>query len=531
MLSFISEVNPAKEIAHCIAALNLDIQKLNRLIASYNEPEEDQASYLILVQIVNHLNQMQDKYKPIDLERSAFKRSRDELSNALQTEFSEYHLVDNREQQVNYLASLITDAPQKQIKQLFSNLLMGKSSDEILGMTIQFVEARDKSLFFNATRNCSHGTALDPEMKEPPLSLRVDEMDACSSTTLVSLQNSSFNKYLVPVSGQRQQLIKKEDKLTLQTLSISPSFLRLLDSHSSEKETKHPIIKALIIYIQMAKILINLAEQRNSQGESYIFPNMQNSSWGYCNYELLITDASSIVFCDEDDLLNLSSKHIFAEGFQPPEAHNPKVAVSAAPIHAYILGKNLYQFLTQKQPGKELDFKQPIFQNKAGRVMQTLIQGLVQEEPQRLSVANALKVMEDLDRRLKSTVLLKEIRTYAIKKTGLRGDKLMNAFYTEKKAALAAQEADLGAMHHELDVILEGQKDTARLLKNIDKASNSLSIFARGKRKNLGDIKEELLNTPIEERSAKSIEYLNNGLKLVESKVNTSLLTRMPSNS
>lgn len=112
----------------------------------------------------------------------------------------------------------------------------------------------------------------------------------------------------------------------------------------------------------------------------------------------------------------------------PPELRIPgmniingqsdKIECSPEKVHAYMLGKNIYQYLTQtqlreffipnaqgkknnlcqvKDNGSTLDFSNPIFSSPAGQAYRSLIESLVCEEPEkRISLAQAQTMLDKI---------------------------------------------------------------------------------------------------------------------------------------
>lgn len=155
---------------------------------------------------------------------------------------------------------------------------------------------------------------------------------------------------------------------------------------------------AVIIYRQMADTLekIRLA--------GCAFTDMKNTNWLIDEKNAIrIADTKSLVFT-EDGNVNNQRGIIHTVGLSAPE-YREQSFFSADKMHSFILGKNLYQYLTggsdyefeHRDSADELNFNSPVFQRGDGIKLKNLITGMVQEQPnQRISVADALKELNNI---------------------------------------------------------------------------------------------------------------------------------------
>ena len=141
--------------------------------------------------------------------------------------------------------------------------------------------------------------------------------------------------------------------------------------------------------------------------------------------------------------------------------------------HAYILGKNLYQFLTgcgeRYLKENEFFFHQPVFATEEGALLKQLIEQLIQPDPkQRISLEDALLTLTKLNQQInlvtteniqtinlnqlkqECIALVDEIAQYAVEDNDSQMD-----FYQIRKLSieLLSTEAGLSSLKQELEEI------------------------------------------------------------------------------
>ncbi len=153
---------------------------------------------------------------------------------------------------------------------------------------------------------------------------------------------------------------------------------------------------AIDIYTQMAEILGAM------QANGCIFPDMKNSNWLIDEAgNLKISDTKSLLFTDSQGKLDKTDAEqsnwncgrvANTTYMNPPELWGNKP--SADKLHAYMLGKNLYQYLVRCSwralNTPQLNFNLPVFQGPRGEALKVLIQDLLNRDPKaRPSITDA----------------------------------------------------------------------------------------------------------------------------------------------
>ena len=244
--------------------------------------------------------------------------------------------------------------------------------------------------------------------------VRVDDRLGGAREMDTFLRTSNLKDIVTPIEAARSVTFNGQTK-TLLITSVCPGGTP--EAHSKRCLTIEDRLKgALDIYSQMATLLLRIDQ------EDILFPDAKNSNW-LLNAEgkLLISDTKSLVFSDEGyhdyDCMYEKNKWIFGSvprlittwTHNPPEINNQRFDVDT--MHSFILGKNMYQYLTQctndellnKQNADSLDFTKPIFKTREGLALKTLIKKLVVYNPShRILVSTAVNELNHLKNHLMS---------------------------------------------------------------------------------------------------------------------------------
>lgn len=202
--------------------------------------------------------------------------------------------------------------------------------------------------------------------------------------------------------------------------------------HNAKRLPEEIITKSLYYFKQMATILLDM------QSKGVAFPDAKNTNWLIDeNDALKIADTKSFVSCNETTALidytamkNKWTGLIYSRHLCPVEFDSADTTpFSADKMGAYILGKNLYQFLTscsseeindeqattpivRKDSFQNGDFNHPIFQSIEGKKLKILIQKMVKPNPEnRIPLTEALRELNLMSLMQECKALYKEIET------------------------------------------------------------------------------------------------------------------------
>lgn len=225
---------------------------------------------------------------------------------------------------------------------------------------------------------------------------------------------------------------------------------------------KDKLSSATRVYRQMAVILCDV------QNSNAAFPDLKNTNWLVDEKGVIkIADTKSFVpakdgFIDKKDPGFKWFRTIETPSLAPPE-QNLSGRIEVEPLHAYILGRNMYHYMTgniikdspKKHDASQYDFPEPLFQGVYGQGMKQLIKALVKPNPKdRMKVSKALEILQELELdqlrdeagRLIKLYYRGDEKSQQLSKVYKNNDiKFVNQFVTE---------------YHE---IIEGQKDRIKL--------------------------------------------------------------------
>lgn len=555
-LSFVSTLNPIcnsnKGLVDFINQVNEDIQNINRLIQSYNETQNDQESVDTLKNILLYKQFIENKYsdKFVSMCPEFSTEIHSKLFSNLKAEFAKYNIFslweisDTSATTKNEFAEILTDMEPEKVNHLIDMLSRGAFFD-INKLTKlyaplenpkfdHFIKNTDIS-FLGGTN--SKNFKLFPKNDNPPYVLKIENRMGNPKQPVINLmRNSSVKDTFLQEEAIRAgtlSISRYRETRTLSVISFCPQGNLITHSKKHGSDDMARIKSALQMYKQMINVLINLSQ------EGYAFPDMKNTNWLVDENGLLaISDNKSLVpSIDNTITKNMANSLLRTSYLSPPEIltllmQPQKNFILLDKMHAYMLGKNLYQYVTGCGDEKlyeitnesQYDFIYPIFQTNEGTELQKLIASLVQDEPEaRLSLEEAemqLSRIESLIQQKEEVLTLinrlKEENIHLlnqIEKCSFGdNDEYMNTFVYEKikliNTYLNAEE--LEKLKINLETILQDQQATESVrstLHNLRIKAGCMSKFHNKANK----IELKMCNTPVEERG--SIMNIDSQLK------------------
>lgn len=202
--------------------------------------------------------------------------------------------------------------------------------------------------------------------------------------------NTALEKNFPKNSNGRQVSFNNQDA-TPTTCYIFETELQRggdIQSYSNQKNSQELVNQSPYIFGQMADILMQM-EQSN-----IAFPDAKNSNW-------LINEQDRLILADTKSYLpsengQLTLEKVFEEsgyqliataGMTAPEMRHDEIPIRVSAMHAYLFGKNLYQFITKcsfstlKDPDL-FALDQPIFETLEGKIIAHVIRGTTQKNPE-----------------------------------------------------------------------------------------------------------------------------------------------------
>ena len=239
--------------------------------------------------------------------------------------------------------------------------------------------------------------------------LKVDNRLDAPREIDASIRESSIRDVLIPNGTERQASMESSKEVITRTLLVTEYCEGgSLEDHSLRKTNNtKKINSALDIYSQMGGILKKISN------DNYAFPDMKNSNWLIDKNGLVrIADTKSFLFSEDGKYDRYNSKNRWfsfsiSPFIAPPEVEgeNWKEPFSTDKMHAYMLGKNIYEYLSGpacenllgKHNGKDFSFGATVFKTEEGQQLKKLIIDLVKPDPTaRISVSEALSRLDKI---------------------------------------------------------------------------------------------------------------------------------------
>lgn len=260
--------------------------------------------------------------------------------------------------------------------------------------------------------NNSKNFKIIPKNGAFPYVLKIENRLTIPRTAEVMLRENNLRHVLTPISVERQVTIGAGRNTVTRTLLITQlcpgSISQDLEKHKSDHSR---YVSALSIYSQMSEILLKILEN------GCVFTDLKNDNWLLdADGMLMLADTKTFMFTDSDGQVDLKKNmeqwyDLCSTAYMnPPELDMDSSLDLVSPFdadkaHAYMLGKNLYHYLTRCSWFELIDnhdadiynFNYSIFKTHYGNALQLLVKGLIKPNPAlRMSTKDALNVLNKL---------------------------------------------------------------------------------------------------------------------------------------
>ena len=416
-----------------ITEINQALVKLNARILKYNDTTDPAERLHQLKRIYRHEKMIEDTF-PADLMGQSIS-FREEIYEAfyrsIKTQFSSLgvHSLDK-------MAIAAGPSPIPPIKTSFSQLLADMAPEKVTRLL--------EILLAGASFNKADLNALYSSKEQPAYSeyqrflsqhsieflggfnsknfkitslidgsssvLKVDNRFSQPKYADAYLREKSLGELITPIAAERRAVFTDATGNTMARSLLVTEFCHGgdLQEHSKHCKTDEDKVKsALDIYSQMGKILVKM------EHDGCAFPDMKNTNWLIDKDGIVrIADTKSFMFLNDAAELDLHSSFnkwytsVSTVFMNPPElGKHPWPKTSADQMHSYMLGKNLYQYLTDCKPmylnrrhqDTMYDFSAPVFGNEQGIRLKLLIQQMIHPSPeQRIPVSEALAELRQI---------------------------------------------------------------------------------------------------------------------------------------
>lgn len=498
----VSPIKENPELKQFVDEVNEDIGMLNELIADYNQTTTNEARIAKLKDILHFKQDIENKYgdRLVSKCPDFSKNIQHQLFSEIQKEFKECGVpslygIDssNVPPRRNTFSEILTDMEPDKVNRLIQILSEGAQFDKGQLAQLYSPEGNDKFNEFLKSNEISFlgggnskNFKITPNDGNPPYVLKIENRMGMPKAPVVHLRNNSLKDTLTPVMAERQSTVETtrtiyrlgDDGEDVAIIRPGPSITRtilttefctggnLVEHSKKHGEDEIGLQKrtsaALNIYGKMLSTLIGISN------DGCAFPDMKNTNWLVgVNGEPEIADTKSFVFCNEQgelDLSQIESKKtggtvLSSDHVNPREIGHTLFQyepISADKMHAYMFGKNLYQYVTgcsdsalflvsastNKNPlfSSRDYFDLPIFKTKEGIELKGLITALISLDPsKRISLVEA---QEQLNRILEG----KKQPAFDILTAIEKQDDIKMRGFIQEKRDLIARTNDLGEL-------------------------------------------------------------------------------------
>lgn len=432
------EPSAKDKLGKFIAEVNLEMEKLNVLIESYNRATDKTEKTQILFTIHQEQKRINNLY-PADI-MNACKSYRDQFHSDLFKEiqkqfkllgfpsvnddFLKQHLAcPTIPPDPSSLAEIIANMSPEKANKMLELLSKGRIGD-LKGIEKLFAPnepgyadyqrflATHKIEFLggNNSRNYKVTTLANGE----EWVLKVDNRLDAPKDAEALLRASSLRDVLSPVYADRTATHGESTRTLLVTDFCKGGNL---EEHGNKMaKDRERAQSALNIYTQMGIILKNLST------DGCAFPDMKNSNWLVNERGILqIADTKSFAFTNEGMLDFTTKANRWYSILSTPFMSPPEISLraSADKMHSFMLGKNLYQYLSgcpcsyidNKNNAALFDFSQPIFSTPEGQEFQELIKATVHMSPaKRISMDIAVERLQAIESKVATREMLKGLK-------------------------------------------------------------------------------------------------------------------------
>jgi len=316
---------------------------------------------------------------------------------------------------INVLSEIIANMPYEKLQQITAILWENNSINERLGSLYakseegfdewnRFLQTHSLTVLSGTGNSRNLQIANFPPDDYPPFLLKIDSR--LGGTRQDKTLRESGVEYLTRCYDPRRYVTLKGSSIpvTYEVLVMDCCSKGNLVTHA-QKRSKHVVsygeemVHTIQLFQEMAAILSDM------QSRNVVFTDSKNQNWLLNeDVRLRISDTKSFLMISDGIFYRTENENTWTDVYVsahciPPEHSKKPNYFDASELHAYILGKNIYEYLINLSPDieknqlytierglkykkefSENDFKYAIFQVAGGRELKILIQKLVVEK-------------------------------------------------------------------------------------------------------------------------------------------------------
>lgn len=283
----------------------------------------------------------------------------------------------------------------------------------------QFPSLKDYIVSYLGGANAKNYLLTDP-ISQARYVLKVTPNMGSNRQTIERLQQTAISNNMPQIFASREGIFSDVDgRQRLNSIEITEFCPDgdILSYGSRITDPEEKMASAWSIYSQMSDILIHFG------ANNALFPDMKPTNF-------LITEEGKVVIADtksfvdtsngifDPEKVNESQYYLYTPGFEPPELRTDPYTSTVDGHHAYLMGLSLYTYLSDidletvtssvnRQTGSVdpsfFTFSHPIFSSPRGAEYKTLIQGLLEHDPEkRLSLTDAKQQLQVIQQGIKA---------------------------------------------------------------------------------------------------------------------------------
>ncbi|GGI78095.1 protein kinase domain-containing protein [Legionella impletisoli] len=410
-----------------VSEANEGIRRLNRLIEQYNKAQTKEEKTEIYKQIYQERIRIDEQFSGDVIQDFPEYRTQmyHRLFNELKKQQSFLELASLSKISLELVSSVQSDS-QSSLPEFLANMSPKKANRLLVILSAKNFNADDlKNLYstsdpeypqwkeflenhtleFLGGNNSKNFKVTNTQTGKMSV-LKVEYRLGMPKAAETYLRESALKDILTPVYAERVATYKQGSQMITRNLLITDFCLGGdLESHAQKQpNTAARLNSALNVYSQMGVILEGVRQ------DGCLFPDMKNTNWLIDENDVVkIADSKSFVYLNTDGNYDANNPQnrwgdlLRTRYMMPPEFKQAKFSADKA--HSFMLGKNLYQYMTKcdyqylndKNHWRDFDFKDPIFQTEQGKELKSLIERMINPNASmRISVAEATKRLEEI---------------------------------------------------------------------------------------------------------------------------------------
>ena len=401
-----------------------DFDEINQLIDDYNQ-ESSAEEKIVLLKKIQQVVQKVDyacSQKYIE-DNPTYHIIRSKLFQQLQVEYancSVTNLFGNGSEPLSLSAILTNMSPDKvdQMMAILETKTSHNKLGEYLSSTLYDTDSSSEAeaflrffqkheIEFLGGNNSKNFKVTDGKGSDQVL--KIENRGGMSKTVEAQLRKEHSDLF-APILAERHAYFGKDNMNISRTLLVTEFYNEgsVLSHSQQQKDVNERMNQGAKIFAQMSHALLKISASNG------VFSDCKIENWLVNNEgKVIISDTKSLDSTTGGMGFYMNPGSIVTLPYNPPELQSGK-NYDADKFHAYILGMNLYQYLTgSPEPQKPVDLHAKFDSLPNGAAYIELIEGLTKEAPQeRMSVSDAMAKFKSLCAQVEQRQVIELSKSY-----------------------------------------------------------------------------------------------------------------------